>query len=60
MEGFVSGQAAGSVRMCVPNISAKQFRLIVEKHMGEHPQELHQQAGLLVMSALMEAFVCKR
>jgi hypothetical protein len=64
IDGFTTGNVIGSqtkIRMCLPKdgISAEQVRLIVEKHLREHPQDLHQEAGLLAMAAMMDAFACR-
>jgi hypothetical protein len=46
---------------CPPEkgVSVDQGRLVVEKYLREHPEKLHEQAGLLVGWALVGAFRCK-
>lgn len=69
VRGFTDGIMAGSTvgekfpsQYCPPaaGISAIQSRLIIEKYLRDNPQELHTEAGLLVLSALLQAFPCKR
>ena len=46
--------------MCTPKgVTSGQFRLVVMKHLNKHPEELHLNAGGLVLIALSEAFPCE-
>ena len=46
--------------MCTPKgVTSGQFRLVVMKHLNKHPEELHLNAGGLVLNALSEAFPCE-
>jgi hypothetical protein len=59
MYGFISGTVQKSI--CLPpNITAGQARLITEKFMREHPEELHEGAPTLTARALYIAYACKR
>jgi hypothetical protein len=64
VDGMVVGRAMGmhyATEYCPPEkgISADQARLIVEKYLRDHPEELHQEAGLIAGGALVLAFPCK-
>jgi hypothetical protein len=62
VDGFVSANTLANIkiRTCIPRagVSVTQARLIIEKYLRENPQHLHQQAGLLAMSAITGAFPC--
>jgi hypothetical protein len=69
VRGFVDGIFSGvaierlAIGFCPPKeegLDATQARLIVEKYLREHPEQLHVQAGLLVGSALIAAFPCPK
>jgi hypothetical protein len=53
-------QRSGAIKYCPPKdgLSVVQARLIVEKYMGEHPEDLHLEAGLSAAQALWDAFPC--
>lgn len=66
VRGFIDGlmigmsaQRLGPV-ICPPNegISADQGRLIAEKYLRDHPEELHLEAGLELGKAFTIAFPC--
>jgi hypothetical protein len=61
-DGFFSGTALGktNIKTCLPSqgVEAEQTRLIVEAYLREHPEQLHREAGLLAMSAMIKAFPC--
>lgn len=64
LDGFTLGIAAGKrgLSWCPPakGIEADQARLIIEKHLRDHPQDLHAGAAFLSGDALMQAFPCQR
>jgi Rap1a immunity proteins len=69
IRGFVDGSVTATVierdfagQYCPPKdgIDAIQARLIVEKYLRDHPEELHAEAGLLVSGALLAAFSCSK
>ena len=65
LDGMATGQATGEQNppmYCPPKggISVDQGRLIVEKYLRDHPEQLHKEAGLLAASALWDAFPCRR
>jgi hypothetical protein len=64
LDGIVSGHGIGKnapTLYCPPEegVSVDQGRLIVEKYLREHPEQLHEQAGIQVTSAMIEAFRCR-
>jgi len=64
LDGFQLGRFVGTgpqSKYCPPKdgVSVDQGRLIIEKYLREHPQDLHTQAGLMAASAMMDAFPCK-
>jgi Ssp1 endopeptidase immunity protein Rap1a len=67
LQGFVAGIEAGDGSKlrdkriwCFPEgATVNQGRLIVEKHMRDYPQTLHQDAAMIVAAALMFAFPCR-
>src|SRR2546430_2631053 len=67
VRGFVDGMAMGTaaasngVKVCLPDdgMDVEQGRLILEKYMREHPEELHKEAGLPFGAALIDAFRCR-
>jgi hypothetical protein len=42
------------------NLPGKDIRIIVEKYLKDHPDQLDKEAGALVGLALHQAFPCKR
>ena len=46
--------------LCANSIDAAQARLIVERFMREHPEFLHQEAGVVSGIALQKIFGCKK
>jgi hypothetical protein len=71
VRGFIDGITAGTAiprsrhasEFCLPEkvaISAEQARLIIEKYLRDHPEQLHEEAELLAATAIMLAFPCKR
>ena len=57
MEGLIVGDNDRTI--CVPQgVTRKQFMLVVEKYLKEHPEDLHEPAYRLIDWALMEAFPC--
>jgi hypothetical protein len=68
IHGFLDGMAAGHAaaeilqgKFCPPKegVSVDQGRLIVEKYMRDHPGQLNREAGLIVASAMYDAFSCR-
>jgi hypothetical protein len=54
--------AAHGNRYCPPgddNIDAEQGKLIVQKYLRDHPEELHREAGVLAALAIYIAFPCR-
>jgi hypothetical protein len=66
MSGFLDGygfsQDTAQKALCLPRegITVGQVRLITEKFMSEHPEELHKSAPAIIVRALHIAFACKR
>ena len=67
VRGFADGVAferlmmGGDAKYCPPqSLPAKDIRLIVEKYLKEHADQLGKEAGALVGLALHQAFPCKR
>ena len=65
IRGFIDGMVIGSVnevqgKFCPPKggISVEQARLIAEKYMKDHLEQLNLEAGLMVGVALLQAFRC--
>lgn len=57
-EGLIIGDNDRTI--CVPqDATPRQFMLVVEKYLKEHPEELHEPAYRLIDIALMEAFPCE-
>jgi hypothetical protein len=57
-EGLMTG---GDAKYCPPrSLPVKDIRLIVEKYLKDHPDQLSKEAGALVGLALHQAFPCKR
>jgi hypothetical protein len=68
-EAYLSGYQVGffvaqtlsqaGIPTCLPEgMSGTQTRLIVEKYMRDHPEELHKKVELIVMDALRAAYPC--
>jgi hypothetical protein len=58
MRGWVDGYQEGAT-LCVPQkITALQLVRIVVKYLRDHPQRLHYNRGVLILSAVQEAFPC--
>ena len=69
VRGFLDGIATGNVfgqkfskDYCPPKhgIALVQGRLIVEKYLKDHPEHLHEEAGLILGGAFMVAFPCPK
>ena len=70
MDGFFQGMASAQTLAnyihltpvtCFPDdLTGEQARLTIEKHMRDHPEELHNQAGVIAAFALALAFPCKK
>jgi hypothetical protein len=46
--------------LCIPDsVTHSQMRLVVIKYMKDHPTQLNSHAGLLVVAALKDAWVCQ-
>jgi hypothetical protein len=63
MAGFLDGlyQADAQKAFCFPRgFTVGQARLIIEKFMSEHPEELHKGASAISARALLIAYPCKR
>jgi Rap1a immunity proteins len=67
LRGFLDGLQAGNALakenppiFCPPHsgIPSDQGQLIIEKYFREHPAELQEGAGPMVMAAIMQAFTC--
>jgi hypothetical protein len=57
-EGLMVGSDA---KYCPPqSLPGKEIRLIVEKYLKDHPDQLGKEAGALVGLALHQTFPCKR
>ena len=61
-EGFLLGTAFTPNIYCAPDdgVSAEQARLIIQKYLRDHPEELHKEALYLAGNAMMAAFRCKK
>jgi Rap1a immunity proteins len=65
IEGCVDGLNSASralistMMLCLPEIKLGQARLIVQRHLERHPQDLHKPAADLVLVGLSQAFPCK-
>ena len=64
--GFVEGVIVGQqlttfhILLCLPaGVSMLQLRLIVQKGMRDHPENLDQTANAVVATALIDAFKCR-
>ena len=67
VRGFADGlvfegiMASPDAKYCPPrNLPVKEIRLIVEKYLKDHPDQLNKEAGALVGLALHEAYRRKR
>jgi hypothetical protein len=62
MRGFVEGLWLDTAqKLCLPQgFTFGQARLITEKFMSEHPEELHMSAPAIIVRALNIAYACKR
>jgi Rap1a immunity proteins len=61
-EGIILGQQLTDyhVLLCLPTgVSTQKLRLIVQKGMRDHPENLNQGANVVVATALIAAFKCK-
>jgi Rap1a immunity proteins len=58
---FQVGLGANVTAICFPadGVSAEQARLITVKWLRNNPEKLHVEAGVLVFSAMGEAFPCE-
>jgi hypothetical protein len=64
--GFVDGMTMGAAtgktaaKFCPPKggISDEQSRLDIERYLKDHPEDLHDEAGLMAGVALLQAFPC--
>jgi hypothetical protein len=58
---FASVMAGGANNYCPPpSIQVKQIRVVVDKYLRDHRDQLTKEAGALVGIALYQAFPCKR
>jgi hypothetical protein len=54
------GIANDKETLCIPHeVTVAQIQLVVVKYMREHPEKLHQDAGVIAGDALISAFGCK-
>ena len=65
LDGLVIGRVAGEQNppvLCPPKdgIEVDQGRLIIEKYLRDHPERLHEEAGLLAAAAMLDAFPCRK
>jgi Rap1a immunity proteins len=67
VRGFADGIAfeglmvGGDAKYCPPqSLPGREIRLIVEKYLKDHPDQLGKEAGALVGLALHQAFPCKK
>ena len=62
MRGFLDGYGSTAQKaFCFPrDFTVGQARLITNKFMSEHPEELHKCAPAIIVRALHIAFACKR
>jgi hypothetical protein len=60
-DGLFGGQmmAQRGMRACIPPINGAQARLIVEKYMRDHPEELNKPAPIVIATAIWTAYPCK-
>lgn len=63
-DGFFTATSAAKqgVRACLPTgglAVEQEVRHIVMKHMSENSRDLHNEAGLLAMAAMVSAFPCR-
>jgi hypothetical protein len=61
--GFIHGLSLDTAQkaFCLPRgLTAGQARLITEKFMSEHPEDLHKDASVITARALYIAYACKR
>jgi hypothetical protein len=64
--GFVDGMTMGAAtgktaaKFCPPKggISDEQSRLVIERYLKDHPEDLRDDAGLMAGVALLQAFPC--
>jgi hypothetical protein len=57
---FASIMAGGKSNYCPPpSVQAKEMRVIVDKYLRDHRDQLTKEAGALVGIALYQAFPCK-
>lgn len=60
-EGFMTAVGLPANPICVPpNATANQVKLITEKYMQDHPEQLNHPAGAIILDAMFAAFPCKR
>jgi Rap1a immunity proteins len=58
---FEALMASGDPKFCPPQrLSGKEIRLIVEKYLKGHPDQLKKQAGAFAGLALYQEFPCNR
>jgi hypothetical protein len=57
----IIGMFGARIQICMPEgIPNGQLTRIFEKYLREHPEDLHQEGGGLLMIALMKSFPCKK
>jgi hypothetical protein len=61
LDGYVFLRDTAQKAFCLPSdVTVGQARLITNKFMSEHPDELHKSAPAIIVRALHIAFACKR
>ena len=61
LDGYEFSLHTAQKAFCLPRgVTLGQARLITEKFMSEHPEELHMSAPAIIVRALNIAYACKR
>jgi hypothetical protein len=61
LDGYVFLLDTAQKAFCLPrDVTVGQARLITNKFMSEHPEELHKSAPAIIVQALTIAYACKR
>ena len=61
LDGYVFLLDTAQKAFCLPRgVTLGQARLITEKFMSEHPEELHKDASVITARALYIVYACKR
>jgi hypothetical protein len=60
LDGFLEDTAQNALCLPMGVVTLRQFKLIINKFMREHPEELHESAPTIIARALNIAYACKR